>query len=153
MKRIGSEFLERVRTQRSHHSVAQCELCAATHHDGKKNADHNDEGNREEDSPKNDHRGPPKNFSHGFLLHLEGTVRKGCCNLSLTLLVNRRQIQRRTNGIIQLLPGVQEGHEEGSCSSRFLRRRFRRNLWQLWICRTTALWWGWLSDLLRNTAT
>ena len=75
-------------------------LCAAAHHEGKKNADHNDEDNREEDSPKNDHRGPPKKLSHGSLLHLEGTVRKGCCNLPLTLLVDSREMQRRSSGIV-----------------------------------------------------
>jgi hypothetical protein len=66
-------------------------------------------------------------------------------------LVSSRQIQRRTNGTVQLLPGIQEGHEEGSCSSRFLRRRFRRDLRQLRICRTTALRSGRLSDVLKNT--
>lgn len=55
-------------------------LCAATHHEGKKNADHNDEDNGKEDSPDDDQTCPPKNLSHGFLFRLEGTVRKGCCN-------------------------------------------------------------------------
>jgi hypothetical protein len=43
-------------------------LGAAAHHEGKKNADHNDEDNGKEDSPDDDHCGPPKQLAHVHLL-------------------------------------------------------------------------------------